>query len=153
MYSPETTISTTPIFDWSYSDFNFNVPVSIQGMVIGGDNPILWQGSTPMGASEIIDLYAPVSKQMHGVVLVFSDSDENAWSSHYLAKEMVTFTEGSGQLFLMADGANFATFGAKYLILGNESIQGHSSNTTSGTGASGIVYSNNNYALRYVIGV
>lgn len=30
-YSPEITVASTPIFDWSYKDFNFNVPVQIKG--------------------------------------------------------------------------------------------------------------------------
>lgn len=153
MYSPETTISTTPIFDWSHSDFNFNVPVTIQGKRFGGDNPILWQGNNAMGAEQWIELSQPISKQVHGIVLVFSGSNaDTSWSTHFVPKEMVALNQGGGQLFIMAVNAGFSNFGGKYLYLSDEAIQGQQSNTSSGNN-SGIAFSNNNYVLRYVIGI
>lgn len=154
MYSPETTISTAPIFDWSHSDFNFNVPVTIQGKRFGGDNPILWQGSSAMNNEQWVELSQLVSKQIHGIVLVFSGaSGDVSWSTHFVPKEMVTLNQGGGQLFMMGINAGFSTFGGKYLYIYDDSIHGHETNDASGAGASGITYSNNNYVLRYVIGI
>lgn len=34
VYTPERTIKTTPVFDWGENDFNFNVPVTIQGNLV-----------------------------------------------------------------------------------------------------------------------
>lgn len=38
IYSVEKTVKGTPVFDWSESDFNFNVPVSVGNLNLSGNN-------------------------------------------------------------------------------------------------------------------
>ena len=143
-----------PIFDWSASDFNFNVPVYVQGKQIGGENTILWAGNDVMAADGVATLSEPISAQTHGIVLVFSNaSGDVSWNTAYVPKEMIYYYNGGGHTFLMAINAGLSTFGAKYLYIADEAITGHATNQEAGTSASAIKFSNANYVLRYVIGV
>lgn len=47
--SSEYTINVAPIFDWSKNDFNFNVPVSIQGNII--NDFVIETGTASMGSN------------------------------------------------------------------------------------------------------
>lgn len=154
IYSADYIAVSKPIFDWSAFDFNFNVPVYVQGKKIGGDNTILWSGNDIMAANAVLELAEAVSAQTHGIVLIFSNaSGDVSWNSAYIPKEMVNYYNGGGHTFLMAINAGLSTFGAKYLYISDTSISGHATNQESGVSASNIKFSNANYVLRYVIGV
>ena len=152
--SAEYVVVTIPIFDWGKNDFNFNVPVTIQGKRIGGANEILWQGSDVMLANAAVELSGAISAQMHGIVLVFSNqSGDVSWNTFYVPKEMVNVYNGGGHTFVMAVNAGFSSFGAKYLYISDTSITGHTTNGEEGVGASNILFNNADYVLRYVFGV
>ena len=154
-------VKSTPVFDWSANDFNFNVPVtapSLNGMRIG-ENKILWEGGSHMNGGQTIELNESVSAQPNGIVLIFSGYDnssavnlDSSWSTHFVPKEMINLNSGGGQLFMMAVNAGFSSFAGKYLYIYDDSITGHATNTSSGTN-SGITFTNSNYVLRYVVGV
>lgn len=159
IYSADYVAVSTPIFDWSATDFNFNVPVTVMGKPVGGggENTILWNGSDVMNAGSTIELAEPISAQTSGIALIFSatgGSNNNvSWNVFFVPKIMVQLNQGGGQTFLMGNNAGLATFGAKYLYIYDESIVGHFSNQESGDAASGISVTNQNFVLRYVIGV
>lgn len=156
VYGADYVAISVPIFDWSNEDFNFNVPVTVMGARIGGDNPVLWSGNDNMAADAVANLSALVSAQMHGIVLVFSSgTGDVSWSTHFVPKIMTKINNGGGQTFLMANNAGLAVFGAKYLYIYDDRIEGHTSNynSTSTTSASGIKAENAYFTLRYVIGV
>ena len=159
IYSADYIAVSTPIFDWSATDFNFNVPVTVMGKPVGGggENTILWNGSDVMNAGSTIELAEPISAQTSGIALIFSaasGSNTNvSWNVFFVPKIMVQLNQGGGQTFLMGNNAGLATFGAKYLYIYDESIVGHFSNQESGDAASGISVTNQDFVLRYVIGV
>lgn len=117
-----------------------------------------------MNGNQVIGLSELVSEQPNGIVLVFSYYDpsldqvfNHSWNSFFVPKYLVgndeiTMDGEGGHTFIMAINAALGAVGAKYLIINDGSIGGHASNTARGT-ASGITYKNNEYVLRYVIGV
>lgn len=143
-----------PVFDWSMDDFNFNVPVSIQGdlTVSGsvtfdyGSQDTLWSGTAHMIDTEQANLSKPISEQANGVVLVFSRSNTDAspleygWNTFFIPKAMINYNKGAGQTFIMA-ASKFATIGTKYLYIYDNYIKGNAENDDSGT-TSGITYNN-----------
>ena len=151
--SAEKVFTTIPVFDWGHDDFNFNVPVTIQGKRMG-ENTILWNGSSAMIATDRAELSEPISAQMNGIVLVFSAaSGDVSWNMQYVPKVMVNLLNGGGMAFMMAPNAAMGKFGAKYLYISDDVIEGDVSNETAGTGASAIKFTNADFVLRYVIGV
>lgn len=148
-------LKTVPVFDWGEEDFNFNVPVTIQGWDYGS-NVVLWESSSgsQMVASHTAYLNNPLQNVPHGIVLVFSAaSGDVSWSTHFVPKSIISRNQGGAQCFIMANNAAFATMGAKYLYIYDDMIVGHSSNNSSGTGASGITFDNSKFVLRAVLGV
>lgn len=59
---------------------------------------------------------------------------------------------GKGYSFFLVDNADFTSIAAKYLYIDNEKISGYKNNNLTGSGG-GITFKNNEYVLRYVIGV
>lgn len=133
--------------------------VTINGKtVVGHTDKVLWSGSNTMGENVSINLSDSISNQASGIVLVFSlfrnGSAENvSINSIFISKKEIELLYGAPHTVLMAINAGFSSFGAKYLYIYDDSIGGHEGNTSSGTAASGITFNNNNYVLRYVIGV
>ena len=127
-----------------------------------GASQILWQSGDSgnhMNGEQTINLKEPVSAQPNGIVLVFSYHElstgyaqDVGWSTHFVPKQMVTINGGGGQTFLMGLNAGFSLIGAKYLYIKDKAITGHSGNVSTGTN-SGISFRNNEFVLRYVIGV
>lgn len=149
-------VKIIPVFDWSETDFNFNVPVIIQGKMYD-KNRILWSGDYPMDGTQTIPLSEPISEQVHGIVLVFSYCDNGTTKDHsfntfLLSKEQIALFPNCGHTFLMSINAGFSALGSKYLLFTDTTITGHSGNVSSGTN-SGISFDNTKYVLRYVIGV
>lgn len=155
-----------PVFDWSATDFNFNVPVTIMGKTYGGESEddgakakILWSGYEVMDANTTISLDEAVSEQKNGILLVFSyngatmEQSDIGWNAFYVPKIMVELYNGGGQTFLMSLNSNLSAFGAKHLYINDRSIKGETSNATANSTNSSINYSNAIFCLRYVIGL
>jgi hypothetical protein len=110
-----------------------------------------------MTEGHTVNLSSPVSKQMTGIVLVFSRFDGTSamnehFSYHFVPKQMVALQEGKGSIFNLAT-SNGTFAGSKYLYINDNSISGHANNSAAGTGANGVKYDNSKFILRYVIGV
>ena len=115
---------------------------------------LLWSGGYYMTANQTVNLSEPVSKQRSGIVLVFSKYTDGAskneqFSSFFIPKYLVSNHPGVGHDFKLGGIWNA---GAKYLYIHNEQIVGHEKNNQSIT-VGGITYTNNDFVLRYVIGV
>lgn len=123
---------------------------------IGGK--ILWSGGSLMNSDQYATLAEPISKQLNGVLLIFSRytdltvHDYN-FTTHFVSKAHVAAHPDCGHVFMMTTDGIFDVFAAKYLYISDTGFRGHANNTMSGTGASGIKYVNSDFVLRYVIGV
>ena len=125
-------------------------------------NTVLWSGTEKMGATNNVNdeifLSEKISKQINGIVLVFSQftnggnqNDDANFKSFFLPKELVRLKESKGHSFALSN-FNYSRVGGKYLYISDDKITGHADNTASSSG-SGISYDNSKWALRYVIGV
>lgn len=127
---------------------------------------ILWYGAWYMNESQTITFRyggtaagedAYLSDMANGIVLVFSrysdgEAVDGTFSFHFIPKDYVRYHPGGGCNFLLASEM-FSVVGNKYLYITNTGIMGKDSNTSTGTAASGIKYTNNAFVLRYVIGI
>lgn len=124
---------------------------------------ILWTGSWYMNASQTATLSDLVSNQATGIVLVFSEyykgTDEDtasaknqSWTCKFVPKKLIATHTGHGHSFDL-NSNSFGYVASKYLYIHDDKIVGHDNNNKTGTGASGITYTNNRFVLRYVIGV
>lgn len=121
------------------------------------EGKVLWSGSTWMKASQTASLSEAISKQPHGIVLVFSAyADGTAkdinFHSFFVHKNLVSNQPGKGHSFILAS-SKFTSMATKYLYISDAEIKGNDDNELTGTLPSGITYANNAYVLRYVIGV
>ena len=124
-----------------------------------GENKVLWSGTYYMTEGQTANLSQPISKQMTGIVLVFSRYDianSTAMNEHFsyefVPKQIVALQEGKGSIFNLST-SNGTYSGSKYLYISDTSIAGHANNGATGTGDNGVKYNNNRFVLRYVIGV
>lgn len=151
-------ITGEPLFDWGKNDFNFNIPVIIQGRQVFGDNTILWSGSSSMGSSDSIELSEEISKQPNGIVLVFSGWDGTGdyyWNTSFVPKGAISFNGNDSSYrhtCFMTAGESIINCGIKTLFIRDKEISGTSGNLSSAT-IGGITQSNDRYSLTYVIGV
>lgn len=118
---------------------------------------ILWSGGYYMTSGHTINLAEKVSDQRSGISLVFSEyvdgeSKNTSFVSYFVSKRLVNNHGGCGHCFQMCT-SNLAYFATKYLYISDAKIVGHDNNGLTGTGATGIKYTNNRFVLRYVIGV
>ena len=119
---------------------------------------ILWSGGMYMTEGHKITLAEPVLKQPAGIVLIFSRYSNGAvadtnFSSFFVPKAFINEKRGYGNLFVMYASPTLQMAAAKYLYINNEYITGHADNAAAGTAAIGVKYMNNEFVLRYVIGV
>lgn len=133
-------------------------PVFINGTEFTGDNKILWSGGMYMTSGHTATLSEAVSGQANGIVLVFSRySSSTAQDYHFqtffIPKSQVSKHPGTGHCFMLTSDGTFSLMAAKYLYINDTSVAGHANNNATGTGTSGIKYTNNGYVLRYVVGV
>lgn len=119
-------------------------------------NKVLWSGGWYMTSAHTANLNEAISAQPHGIVLVWSAyasgaSQDYYFHYHFIPKHHAASHNGVGVNFEMASnsGSNFAN---KYLYIRNTSITGHDDNNTTKAGTY-VTYTNNNFVLRYVIGV
>lgn len=118
---------------------------------------VLWSGGYYMTSGHTINLSEKVSAQSSGINLVFSEyydgeAKNQTFVSFFVSKKVVSAHGGCGHSFMMTS-SNLAYFATKYLYIHDTKIVGHNNNSLTGTGSSGIKYTNNRFVLRYVIGV
>lgn len=118
---------------------------------------VLWSGAYYMNASQTATLSETVNKQPSGICLVFSEyydseAKNQSFISFFIHKKLVASHPGKGHSFAMFTSA-FGYAATKYLYISNDKIVGHAINVNTGTGSTGIKYTNNRFVLRYVIGV
>lgn len=118
---------------------------------------VLWSGAWYMKDTQTATLSETVNKQPSGICLVFSEYYDNeaknqSFISFFIHKKLVASHPGKGHSFAMFTGA-FGYAATKYLYISNDKIVGHAINVNTGTGSTGIKYTNNRFVLRYVIGV
>lgn len=164
--SVEVKVKSTPIFDWGENDFNFNVPVNFNMGFTQPNSALkqLWNGQQQMAdASTSITLIEPISEQATGIVLVFTPynsttglANDEKLQSFFVSKKVVQAMPSKMHTFMLIDGGNFATVGAKSLYIADGKITGYANNSTSG-GASNstgsIKYDNTKFVLRWILGV
>lgn len=111
-----------------------------------------------MTSSQRIYLEEKVSEQLNGVILVWSyytngAPQEGSFQFTVIPKTILSDNpSGGGIVAMMASHSIFALMGAKYLYVRDSYIFGHDNNNKTGTGTSGIKYSNNAFVLRWVYG-
>lgn len=110
-----------------------------------------------MTSGHTINLSEKVSAQSSGISLVFSEyydgeAKNQTFVSFFVSKKIVSTHGGCGHSFMMTS-SNLAYFATKYLYIHDSKIVGHDNNRLTGTGSSGIKYTNNRFVLRYVIGI
>lgn len=130
---------------------DIGIPVIFREGVV---TKLLWSGGHYMATDQIARLAEPVSKQMTGIVLVFSryadgESKNEQFSSCFIPKYLVSAHPGCGHDFKLGGIWNA---GAKYLYIYDEQIVGHEKNSQTVT-VGGITYANDDFVMRYVIGV
>lgn len=118
---------------------------------------VLWSGGMYMTSGHTITLAEKISNQRNGVSLVFSEYVDGevkntSFVSYFISKRLVSNHGGCGHCFQMCT-SNLAYFATKYLYISDAKIVGHDNNGLTGTGTTGIKYTNNRFVLRYVLGV
>lgn len=120
-----------------------------------GKNNILWDANTIgywMLAEHKFTLNEPISMQPTGAVFVWSHYSNGAcdnwwWTSFFVPKQHVAWRPGDGMLMSNPYyGLN------KYLYIGDTFIQGTDNNKSNNT-QNGIPVNNQDFVLRYVLGV
>lgn len=120
-------------------------------------NNVLWSGTALWPSdSHTCNFSKPVSQQPHGILLIFRGYDGNAlnadWHTFFVSKKEISSHQGQGHSFFLSHTpcTNFST---KYIYIYDTYLRGHANNNQSGTGSNGVKYTNNKYALQYVVGV
>lgn len=121
-------------------------------------NRLLWSGGSWMNASQTAQLSEAISKQKNGIVLVFSRYSDSTvrnynFNTYYISKYEVAAHDGVGHTFIIASDSALSYVSSKYLYIYDTKITGHDNNVNTGTSASNIIYTNNQFVLRYVVGV
>lgn len=127
-----------------------------QGAKNLGYGKILYSGGAWMTAEHMWTLSEPVDEQPHGIVLVFSECENNqasnkGWIQFFISKSFVAERAGEGFAFPLF-AYNFSALGVKHLFIFSNKIIGSDENSRSGT-VNGVTYSNARFMLRYVLGV
>lgn len=123
----------------------------------GENQHSLWSGAFFMKGNQTITLSEKISEQVNGIVLVFSEykngsAQDYNFSCHFVPKEFVSLWPGYGSSFFL-NNSKLGLVGSKYLYIKDDEISGNAANEETGTGTSGIKYTNNRFVLREVIGV
>lgn len=118
---------------------------------------LLWnEGVYYMTATQTVNLPEAISAQKNGIILVFSEYSGGALDSaihcFFVHKKQVELFPGKGYTFTLAT-SKLDYVATKNVFIEDTKILGHADNNATGTGASGIKYTNNRFALRYVIGI
>lgn len=118
---------------------------------------VLWSGGWYMTSGHTAELSEKISAQPTGVNLVFSEyydgeAKNQTFISCFVSKKLVSAHGGCGHCFMLCN-STLNYFATKYLYISDDKIVGHDNNKATGTGNTGITYTNNRFVLRYVIGV
>lgn len=118
---------------------------------------VLWSGDLYMTADHTAELSEKISAQPTGINLVFSEYYDGevknqTFISCFVTKKLVNAHAGCGHCFMLCN-STLNYFATKYLYISDDKIVGHDNNKATGTGNTGITYTNNRFVLRYVIGV
>ena len=151
-------------------DADFNGMTNINGIPIKGCHKIRTSRTGDEGtytdnsigyymtSTHRIYLEEKVSEQLNGIILVWSyytngAPQEGSFQFTVIPKTILLDNpSGGGIVAMMASQSIFALMGAKYLYVRDSYIFGHDNNNKTGTGTSGIKYSNNAFVLRWVYG-
>lgn len=119
-------------------------------------NKVLWSGAAYMGSKQKASLSEKVSKQRHGIVLVWSlyENGSPTWSElsfFFIPKWLVGIKNSSY-------GVNCGFVGydanmAKYVYVYDTYLEGRSSNTEESNSTGGATFKNARYVLVAVLGV
>lgn len=120
-------------------------------------NKVLWTGQYYMHANHTVTLSEAVSKQQHGIVLMWCRYENGAsldydWNAQFIPKQIVSSYNAKGHAIGLFT-ATFWTVGSKYVFISDTAITGYSTNDNTGTSGSGITSVNSNWILRHVLGV
>lgn len=135
---------------------NKNSLVAAINEVNNPTNNILWSGEYFMKASQTITLSQSVSKQKNGIVLVWVNYENEAAQNNgvncfFIPKSYVQNHSGKGHGQLLIHGWD-GNIGKKYVYITDTKVSGFDGNEQAIT-QNGIVFHNDEYVLRYVIGV
>ena len=119
----------------------------------------LWSGQALLDTS--ISFSSAISDLRYGIQLVFSGVSasgayqDSSFNTFFVSKRALEtlISSGSGTTFLMAINSGLSVFGSKYLGFEDYGIAGHTTNSASGTAASGITFNNARFGLRAVYGL
>ena len=120
------------------------------------EGKLLWSGQNYMHAEQNAPLSENVSKQLHGIELVFSSfsdgvANNSNFNHFFVHKRFVVAQNGVSSTFVMST-ANFLSVCTKRLYIADNIIYGAEGNTGTGTN-NGITFNNSAFVLRYVLGV
>ena len=150
-----------PLIDhWSVDDkdyYNINAEIQQYGNAIVKEQNILWSGASYMNESQSIYLSENVSQQKNGVVLVWSrytneTAHDDSFNFVFVPKHFIGIKSGYGITSIIS-GTGFKPIGCKYVYISNNKITGNAVNNDTATTTNGITFTNNEFVLRYVIGV
>lgn len=150
-----------PLTDhWTENDkdyYNINAELQQYGIPIVKEQNILWEGASYMNEGQTATLNGKVSEQHSGVVLVWSrytnDTAQNdSFNFTFIPKSFVEMWGGYGTTSIIA-GSGFNPIGSKYVYVSDTKVTGNAINNQSSKTVNGITFVNNNFVLRYVIGV
>lgn len=120
---------------------------------INANNKILWSGNSTLGENVTIKLYEPISKQAHGIILVFALCDKGVaygdMGTFIIPKEIVG--DLSGRFVFDLGTSAFGTNARKRFAVLDNQVIGEEYNTNSGT-MGGIIFDNSKIALVKVLG-
>ena len=151
-------------------DADFNGMTNINGIPIKGCHKIRLSTTGEEGtytensigyymtSTHRIYLEEIVSEQLNGIILVWSyyangAPQEGSFQFTVIPKTILSDNpSGGGISVILAGQAVFSIMGAKYIYVRDSYIFGHDNNNKTGTGTSGIKYSNNAFVLRWVYG-
>jgi hypothetical protein len=119
---------------------------------------LLWaEGVYYMTATQTVNLPEAVSAQKNGIVLVFSEyangaASDTAFHRFFVPKIQVATQPGKSYVFTLAT-SKLEYMATKQVFIYDTKIEGHADNNGTGTGTSGVKYTNNRFVLRYVFGI
>ena len=150
-------------------DTDFNGAVNINGISIKGCHKIRTSLTGNAGtytydsiswymlASQKVYLEEKLSEQQNGIILVWSAYSSGVpqnWAFNFtvVPKAFISDDPGGGVSTFLIEGAPLAYAANKYTYIYDEYIVGHDSNSSTGTSATAIKYTNNRFVLRWVYG-
>ena len=110
-----------------------------------------------MLASQKVYLEEKLSEQQNGIILVWSAYSSGAaqnWAFNFtvVPKAFISDDPGGGVSTFIIEGAPITYAANKYMYIYDDYIVGHNSNSSTGTSATAIKYTNNRFVLRWVYG-